>query len=313
MKNAARILGFLLDAAARDEATALVTITAVAGSSPRAPGTHMAVSETGAFLGSLSGGCVEAGIVGEARRVIEAGVAESVRIGQGSRLIDLVLPCGGAMDLLITPSPPAETIGQAAAWLRSRTGVALRLGRDGAVSAGPAGPGDAVGWDDGTFVARHDPDLLLVIAGQGAETRALARLAVAYGASVTVFSPDPGVVAELAASGVAARHLRGRERVPRLAADPRTAIVTLFHDHDWETALLAQALEQDAFFVGAMGSNATQARRLVLLAGAGVGEVALERLVGPIGLLPAARDPETLALSVLAQIVGRYRAAFPES
>jgi xanthine dehydrogenase accessory factor len=83
-------------------------------------------------------------------------------------------------------------------------------------------------------------------------------------------------------------------------------LVLLFHDHDWEEALLAQALEQPAFFIGAMGSRATQARRLANLASRGIAPAALARLAGPIGLIAAARDPDTLALSAMAHIVAAY-------
>lgn len=81
----------------------------------------------------------------------------------------------------------------------------------------------------------------------------------------------------------------------------------LFHDHDWETELLLQLLEQTPFFIGAMGSRATHAWRLRILAERGVAAASLARIVGPVGLIDAARDPETLALSALGQIVGFYQ------
>jgi xanthine dehydrogenase accessory factor len=92
MKGAAALFRFLIDRAGRGERTALVTITDVIGSASRAPGTHMAVSETGAWVGSLSGGCVEGAVVGEAKRVIEADHAELIRFGAGSPFIDIRLP-----------------------------------------------------------------------------------------------------------------------------------------------------------------------------------------------------------------------------
>ena len=97
------LLRFLLDAAARGERTVLVTITDVIGSSPRAPGTHMAVTENGDHLGSISSGCVEAAVVAEALRSFDSRRAEVIRFGRGSRFIDIRLPCGGGMDLLFTP------------------------------------------------------------------------------------------------------------------------------------------------------------------------------------------------------------------
>jgi xanthine dehydrogenase accessory factor len=79
MKDARSIFRFLVEAVQRGEQTALVTITGVIGRSSREPGTHMAVSETGAFCGSLSGGCIESAVIGEAVRIIREGRAVAVR------------------------------------------------------------------------------------------------------------------------------------------------------------------------------------------------------------------------------------------
>jgi xanthine dehydrogenase accessory factor len=300
------IFRFLLNAAARRERTALVTVTDVIGRSSRAPGAHMAVSAAGAFQGSLSGGCVEAAVVGEAQRVIENGRAELIRFGAGSRFIDIRLPCGGGLDLLITPDPRPSAILHAANLLGSRESAALLLGGDGTLSAEPAGE-HKTGWNRDIFVAKHDPALHLYILGHGAETRALTRLALAYGADVTVLSPDEGIVDASKAQGAAALPLKTPSRTPYLRTDPHSAVVLLFHDHDWEADLLSQALEQDAYFIGAMGSLATHVQRLEELRSRGFSEASLARITAPIGLIPATRDPETLALSALAQIVAHRR------
>ncbi len=305
MKNARAIFAFLIDAAARGERCALVTITDVTGRSSRARGTHMAVSESGAFEGSLSGGCVEASVVGEAKRVIAGGSAETIRLGEGSPYFDIRLPCGGGMDLLITPRPDADAVAAAHRLLSDRKPVELALTGDGDVSLIQETDLRS-GWHHGAFVVRHEPDMRIIVIGHGAETVAMADLARAYGAQVEVFSPDADIVTAAQAAGTATL-LKTPARAPDLHVDDHSAIVMLFHDHDWETELLAQALEQPAFYVGAMGSRMTHALRLDRLRDIGVSEAALERLVGPIGLIPATRDPETLALSALAQIAGQYR------
>ena len=93
-----------------------------------------------------------------------------------------------------------------------------------------------------------------------------------------------------------------------------SAAITLFHEHEWEIPFLVQALASDAFFVGAMGSTRAQAQRLRQLGEAGVGEQDLTRLRGPIGLLPRARDPNELAVSILADVMQAYRqVAFDEA
>ena len=302
MKDAITLFRFLIEAQARGERTALVTITAVEGASSRAPGTHMAVTGSGAFLGSFSGGCVEAAVVGEALRVMASGKAERLRLGAGSRFIDIRLPCGGAVEMLLTPAPPAPVLREALTRLSERrVPVCLLLDTDGGVAI--AQTDHATGaLDDDRFIARHDPDLRLVILGHGAETPALARLGSAYGAEVRVLTPDLDIVASCETLGIAATHLRTAGRSPGLTSDSFTAVVLLFHDHDWETGLLAQALEGDAFFIGAMGSRLTQQRRREALLRHGVPAATIARVVGPIGLIPATRDADTLALSTLAQI-----------
>lgn len=264
----------------------------------------MAVSATGAYAGSLSGGCVEAAVVGEALRVLESGAAGLVRFGAGSRYLDIRLPCGGAIDLLFSPNPPQSVLLDAHAALTARRPAGLILSLEGAVTLAEVA---STGWVEGRFHVRHDPDLRVVIVGHGAETEALARLSQSHGAEVRVLSPDERLVDRIARMGLEAARLLTPSPSPELVGDRQTAIVFLFHDHDWEPALLAQALATDAFFIGAMGSRQTHAQRCAALLAAGVPEPSVERVIGPLGLIPATRDPETLALSTLSQIAAQQQ------
>lgn len=305
MKRALQIFEFLLRADARGERAVLATITDVIGASPRAPGTHMAVAESGEYVGTFSGGCTEAAVVGEARRVLDAGIAETVRLGAGSPYIDIRLPCGGGLDILFTPSLPADRLREVRDRLASRRPAALSLGIDGSVVVETAANGVASGWSGGRFIARHDPDLRVLVFGQGAETETLAKLASSFGAEAIVFSPDAVSVDAVRGHGIEAHHLATGAPPQNVSIDSFTAIVFLFHDHEWEVGLLKWALDSDAFYIGAMGSRATHARRIAQLASEGLSETDCARIVGPIGLIPATRDPDTLALSVLSEIVSR--------
>jgi xanthine dehydrogenase accessory factor len=302
LKNAAAIFEFLIEAARRGERYGLVTITGVTGGSSREAGTHLAVTEDGAWLGSLSGGCIEAAVVGEARRIIASGKAEQIRFGEGSRFIDIRLPCGGAIDLLFTPMPPLEILIAAYDCLRDRRAAILGLTTSGQVEFVLNNNRNA-GWHGSQFVAIHEPDLRIMIIGHGAECEALWRLATSYGAKVELLSPDARLVTLARSAGLKALQLdTPRQEMPH-AADPYTAIVLLFHDHDWETDLLLRVLAWDPFYIGAMGSRRTHKRRLEVLHGRGADKGALDQIKGPIGFLPSSRDPETLALSVLGEIV----------
>jgi len=82
-----------------------------------------------------------------------------------------------------------------------------------------------------------------------------------------------------------------------------TAVVMLTHDPKLDDPALKIALSSPAFYIGALGSRTTQAKRRRRLLEAGLSEAQLARLHGPIGLDLGARTPEEIALAVMAQIV----------
>ena len=292
MPNPTRIFAFLAAEAAQGHRTALVTVIAVTGASVRNPGAHMAVSATGEHVGSLSGGCIETAVVAEALAAIAECCPREVRFGADSPFIDIRLPCGGSVDLLITP---VEQPGWAQAIVDQqarRETVQLTLSRP----------------DGSLFGVSHAPRLRIAILGQGASVEALATLARSIDAEVMAFTPDGAMCERL---GPGATLLRSMGQAVTLPSDPWTAFAFFFHDHDWEVRLLAQALGQLSLIVGAMGSHKTHAARVRALQEHGISDDAIACIRAPIGLIPSSRDPETLALSSLAEIVAAYNAAEP--
>lgn len=289
----------------------LVTLTGFEVSTPRAIGSLMVVGEDGQSHGSLSSGCVEQAIIAEALDVLRAGPGEvrghRRRYGVGSPFLDIRLPCGGGMDLLFTPLADPGAVGAALDGLQSRQAVALRMGTDGASLAREGS--HRAGWsDEETFILPLIPALRLQIFGQGEELLALARLAQSYGALVTAFSPQENDLRALASEGVTPVLLESLRRLPPIKSDAWSAIIFLFHERDWEEALLPATLAAPAFYHGAVGSARTHAGRLRRLSEQGVEAQAIARLRGGIGLIPATRDPATLALSILAEVAGAYAA-----
>lgn len=301
----ADILRFALARIEEGIGTILVTLTGIEGTAPRAIGAQMAVAADGRYLGSFSGGCIEAAVVAEAIETLAESRARLVRFGAGSPYLDIRLPCGSGIDLLFNPHPDRHAIADALARLDRREAAGLRLSADGVASGAPV---DATGWRDGDFCLRYHPMLRIVAMGQGEELTALARLARAFGAAVSVISPDRRLLADLGADGFDTTHLATRAVPQSPTTDPWTAILSVFHDREWEEELLPYALGLDAFYVGAIGSRRTQAMRLDALRSAGVPDRLCRRLRTSVGLIPAARDPATLALSALAQIVQDYAA-----
>lgn len=100
--------------------------------------------------------------------------------------------------------------------------------------------------------------------------------------------------------------MRSKNNVGKLDLKPTSGVLLLFHDHDWEPVFLTAALATPAGFIGALGSQKTQAARLAHLAGTGVSNDNLKRVRGPIGLVPSLRDANLIAVSALAEIAQAF-------
>jgi xanthine dehydrogenase accessory factor len=284
---------------------ALVVIAGTYGGAMRAPGALMAVCEDGRTVGYVSGGCIDADVVQNANAALRTGLVQKLRYGAGSPFVDLPLPCGGAIELLILPKPDSAIVAAAATALSRRRPVRLAFHQSGQVRQ--ADPRAATGWNGDRFVAHYVPKLRLRIAGRGADCLALARLAHVSGFDVHLqLSRDPDIEAALSL-GISHTALSTPRDLPALADDAWTAFVGLFHDRDWEPPLIAQAIAGPAFYVGAVGSARAHARRCADLQRLGARPHQLARVRGPIGLIPSMRDASTLAISALAEIVGEHQ------
>lgn len=307
MLNIRPVLAFLKDAAHRGQRTVLVSIIAVTGASTRNPGALMGVADDGRWIGSFSGGCIEAAVVSEALAALEDGRARTVRYGAGSPYIDIRLPCGGGIDLLFSPLPAGSLADTALERLDARLPVAFSLPlAEGAPALADADGTRSVSANGSHVIINHLPPLRILVTGQGAAVEAMVRQASAFGAITEIMTPDQALIDAVSAVDVPTTLLKSQGSCPAFRADPWTACVFYFHDHDWEAPLMAQALASPAFYVGAMGSLKTHQTRSALLMSLGVDADSIARIAAPIGLIPSSRDPEVLALSTLAQIVDRF-------
>ena len=247
----------------------------IEGSFSRRVGAQLAVGPDGAITGSLADGCLEKQLASE----IAAATAPVVkRFGTGSELIDFRLPCGSGLDVLIDPEPDRAGCEAAVRRLDAREVAVMRL---------PCGQ---------LPERRYIPALRLQLFGEGPELDALMALAGAFGIDTVAHGKDA---------------LSLGRRPAGLAADPWTAVVLLFHDHEWEQAILEWALDSPAFHIGAQGGFEARRMRIERLADRGVPPVQQGRIRSPVGVLTHSREPGVLALSVLAEVVGEYEALHP--
>jgi xanthine/CO dehydrogenase XdhC/CoxF family maturation factor len=87
---------------ARGDKIAMATVTQTWGSSPRGPGSKMAVNQKGEMVGSVSGGCVEGAVVEEAMRVIKTGRPKLLHFGVADENAwEVGLACGGTIEVFV--------------------------------------------------------------------------------------------------------------------------------------------------------------------------------------------------------------------
>ena len=282
-------------------ACALVVITHTEGGAVRAPGALLAVSETKS-LGYISGGCIDADVILQARASLSDRTPRALRYGAGSPFVDLPLPCGGAIEVMILPNPESTQIRTAYETLQARKPLHILVTPEGRFAC------DAPDATTEGLRFSYAPKLRIRIAGRGCDALAVAKLSRAAGFETLLQTVDEEDAEDARKAGITSIECL---RVPSDLSDPRddawTAFVLLFHDQDWETPLLRQALQGPAFYLGAVGSQRTHDKRCDALRADGVGEAEIDRIHGPIGLVPSLRDASMLSISILAEIVNAFK------
>jgi xanthine dehydrogenase accessory factor len=286
---------------ARGDRVALATVVATRRSAPRPVGSKLVVSEGGELLGSVSGGCVESDVAVQAAEVIADGAPRLLTYGiDDEQAWSIGLPCGGEIDVFVQRFE-GELNGSPGVTLTvlegERAGERRAVPLDG-FEGGPSRvlelEGEAVFAD----VVAPPPSLVVVGATDTAEE--LCRAAKALGWRTTVIDPRPALVT--------------RERLPspdelvtawpdEVSADADTAVVVLTHEERLDVPALNAALASPAFYVGAIGSRRTQAKRRERLLDAGLTDEQLDRLAGPAGLDLGAHTPAETAVSILAEVL----------
>lgn len=292
-----------LDAAAQDpEHAVLAVITGVVGASYRKPGAMMALFADGRTAGSLTNGCIEGDLALHAAQALQTGSPRHLRYGAGSDYFDIRLPCGGGLQIALFPKPAAAVLAMVQRRRAARAFFALRLDPAGGLHLqDPAN----TGWQGDDFVIDARPAVQFAIFGDGPEAVVFTRLVQSSGFAHRLVTTSPETFEAVQSHGVQA------EYQPRLALpdpagfDARTAVVTFFHDHDQELGILRTALNSAAFYIGAQGSRRVAEGQKGRLQAMGVTEAAMARFHSPIGLIASARDPRTLAVSVLAEVLQR--------
>lgn len=315
---------------AEGRGVAVATVVETWGSAPRPVGSRLIINGEGNFLGSVSGGCVEGDVIAEAldvietdgRRMLEFGVADETawRVG---------LSCGGRIKVSIESidARRADLLAACDAERAARRACALitdvasgeqRLVRAADVGADPLAnilkerlrfgkSGLAAIGGKEYFVAAQIPATRLIAIGAVHIAQALAPVAKLVGFDMIIIDPRT-------AFATAERFPDARlfadwpdAVLPSLQLDFYTAAALLTHDPRIDDQALIQALRANCFYIGALGSSKTHAKRLERMRAAGFGEEDLKRIHAPIGLAIGAESPSEIAVAIMAEVVAVLR------
>jgi xanthine dehydrogenase accessory factor len=159
------------------------------------------------------------------------------------------------------------------------------------------------------FIHPHNPALRLIVVGAVHIAQALVPMALAAGFAVVVVDPRRAWATADRFPGITLLHDWTDEAMLALAPDARTAVVTLTHDPKLDDPALDVALKSQAFYIGALGSRRTHAKRLARLAELGHDAVAAARIRAPVGLDIGAVTAPEIAVSILGEVVAARRGA----
>ncbi|RWX75463.1 XdhC family protein [Neorhizobium lilium] len=196
----------------------------------------------------------------------------------------------GEAQVLVESGSVGAPLGEAVA-------KALRSGKAGAVDV----EGQAL------FLNVYLPPPRIVVIGAVHISQALARLAPVAGYDLTIIDPRTAFATEERFEGVELVADWPEDVLKQHPLDAYTALAAVTHDPKIDDFPLSQALKSGCFYVGALGSRKTHAKRVERLMEMGHSEEEITRIAAPIGLDIGAATPAEIALSTLAQIVQAFR------
>ena len=288
----------------------LCTVVSTFGSAPRGPGAMLVALPTGEYTGSLSGGCVEEDFM---ERLSQGHFAEHnhvVRYGEGGLAPNVALPCGGVLDVLIEYMPAGEETAEhlqamqcalGGQYLATRT---IQLGSSRRCLARSDENGPRVSRQVDEVAIRVGSVRRLLLAGLSPVAEFCASFALALGYEVILCDPRPEVIERFSMPGVQVHKRLPSAYIEENGCHATTAVVALTHDPRLDDLTLMEAVRTDAFYIGAMGSQRTSAKRFERLERiGGLDAQALARIHAPIGLRLGSKTPAEIALAVMADIL----------
>jgi xanthine dehydrogenase accessory factor len=285
---------------------AIATVVQTWGSSPRPIGSWLAIREDGQVVGSVSGGCVEDDLIRRVQtEILTRNTPELVIYGVSKEeAARFGLPCGGTLRLLVEPSPEQAVLEEILKGIESHQIILRRVDLgSGKSTLYPGSREDGFSFGESEMQTSYGPRWRMFVIGAGQLSLYVANFALASDFDVIVIDPREEYTEGLHQDGI--QFIKGMpdDVMQELGIDSHTAIVALTHDPKIDDLALIDALQSNAFYVGALGSYTNTLKRKERLREFNISTEQLDRLHGPVGLEIGALTPPEIAVSVMAEVI----------
>lgn len=285
----------------------LVTVVKTYGSSPRQPGAMLALRQDGVLVGSVSGGCIEDDLVDKVRASqLDLTQNQILTYGQSADERDrFKLPCGGTLELLVEPIRSAEWVDTVLQNIGQQRLIKRRLNLTHTEVELEAAVSDEkrVNVEGNEVSLIYGPRWRMLIIGAGETSCYLAQMAATLDYQVMVCEPREEMQQAWNQPDTELLAMMPDDAVNHIQPDLNTAIIALTHDPKLDDMALLEALKSGAFYVGALGSKATNAKRRERLAMFDLSEDEITRLHGPVGLSIGSKTPAEIAVAIVAELI----------
>src|SRR6266404_226960 len=290
-------------AAAAGEQAAVATVVSTFGSAPRQPGAKYLVTESGRYVGSVSGGCVESDVAERAKQVFAGGAGNLIHYGvSDDDAFEVGLSCGGKIDVWLERADPEFWRDVRAVLDNDEYGM-LYTNLDTGEKRLEKGVLESTGLrDDGVFAEVVEGPLRVLIFGAAEAAEHLCAYGRQLGWRTTVVDARAALVTPERLPS-ADEIVKGWPDQVLDRIDERTVVVTLSHEERLDIPAVAAALQKGARYIGAVGAKRTAERRREKLHELGFSDAEIDRIHGPAGLDLGGRAPAQVALAIAAEIV----------
>ncbi len=290
----------------KDNELLLVTVANTWGSSPRPVGSMMLIRKNGEYIGSVSGGCIEEDLVKQyisnkisSKKVsllsYGVGQLEAQRFG---------IPCGGKLELVVERLDSFDSLKPVEQTLYNSDSIIRHVSvLNGLISYSNANSNETTHFNGTTLNKVFGPQWQILLIGANDLAQSVANLATTLNYKIIVCDPREYINLNWIDDKISFTTEMPDDVVNELEPKSHSIVLALTHDPKMDDMALMCALEQDFFYVGAIGSKKTQAARLKRLKQLELTDTQISHLHGPVGLDIGSKAPAEIAISILAEII----------